>query len=309
MKALVSIIIPLYNAEKYFRDTLDSVLNQTYIIWECIIIDDGSTDSSKEVALEYCKKDKRFKYYYQENAGASSARNKAVGISTGEYIQYLDADDIILPDKLRIMLEKYSSLQDNEILYCDMISGKHSNIHQSLPIRFSLNLGHAVTFDETYRKYAIDFAITPVCFLFPRKVVLIAEWNTELGPGEDWDYFLQILNKNYIFIFLPEILAVYRNTPDSYSKNLTKSFRSHHKVLVYWAKKKNQNLFFFSKRCALLYKRNIFLYLLNKTDKIIHPDVGFDNISFKLYIYILLIYPFTFYYLLSETIRIIKKNI
>ena len=87
-KKLVSIIIPLFNAEKYLVETLNSVVSQTYSNWECIIVDDGSTDFSERIVKEYCKQDERFKYYYQNNSGPSVARNFAFKQSSGDYIQF-----------------------------------------------------------------------------------------------------------------------------------------------------------------------------------------------------------------------------
>lgn len=306
MNELVSIIVPVYNAEKYLSDALNSVIKQTYSNWECLIIDDGSTDSSQSIAERFTKHDDRFRYYFQNNKGASSARNMGVQKSSGEYIQYLDADDVIYPQKLSRMLSEYSILKRNEVLYCNMASGDHINIYKTMPKRIKTNLGKDVTFDEIYKKYAIDIAITPVCLLLKREVAVNLKWNTQFGPGEDWDYLLQILNENYILKHLPEILAIYRNTPASYSMNYNKSFRSHYQILKKWA---DTNPIYFAKRCALLYKRNIFLFLLKKTDKIIHPHSILKNIPSKLFIFKLLIYPFTIYFISFELLKILFKKI
>ncbi|MBW9202203.1 glycosyltransferase family 2 protein [Bacteroidales bacterium SW292] len=91
----VSVIIPCYNQGRYLKDAVDSVLMQTYKFWECIIIDDGSTDETKIVALSYHKKDSRVKYIYQETQGVCAARNNAIRVSNGKYILCLDADDKI----------------------------------------------------------------------------------------------------------------------------------------------------------------------------------------------------------------------
>ena len=93
--ALVSVIVPCYNCGKYLAETLDSVLAQTYSNWECIIIDDGSTDDSRQVAERYVQKDARYKYMYQENGGVANARNNAIKVSAGKYILPLDGDDKI----------------------------------------------------------------------------------------------------------------------------------------------------------------------------------------------------------------------
>ena len=103
---LISVIIPVYNVEKYLRQCLDSVLNQTYTNYEVIMVDDGSTDSSYDICLEYCKKDSRFKAFHKENGGASSARNCALNIASGKYISFIDSDDWIDEDALERLLCK-----------------------------------------------------------------------------------------------------------------------------------------------------------------------------------------------------------
>ena len=107
---LISIIIPCYNQVAFLPETLQSVLDQSYEHWECIIVNDGSLDNTEEVALEWCQKDSRFNYLKKENGGLSSARNAGLKIAKGEYIQFLDSDDILEKDKL---LQQSSFFQTN----------------------------------------------------------------------------------------------------------------------------------------------------------------------------------------------------
>ncbi len=95
----VSIITAVYNCDKYISETIDNVIKQTLNTWEYIIIDDGSTDSTKTKIHPYLS-DKRIKYYYQDNQGQAVARNKAFSLSNGKYIAILDADDIWHPQKI-----------------------------------------------------------------------------------------------------------------------------------------------------------------------------------------------------------------
>ncbi len=97
---LVSIITPCYNGEKYIKETIDSVLAQSYKNWEMIIVDDGSKDHSAEIVQEYEKKDSRIQLVQQENAGSAAARNNGIRRAEGQYIALLDADDVWLPDFL-----------------------------------------------------------------------------------------------------------------------------------------------------------------------------------------------------------------
>ena len=102
---LISVVIPAYNAEQFLDETLESVLSQTYENWECIIVNDGSTDKTEFIAKKWCEKDARFRYFYKENSGASDTRNLGIKEARGEYIAFLDADDLYMPNFLEICLE------------------------------------------------------------------------------------------------------------------------------------------------------------------------------------------------------------
>lgn len=101
LRSLVSIIIPCYNQARFLPEALESILQQTYPDWECIIVNDGSSDDTEQVAQEWVSKDARFRYVKKQNGGLSSARNAGLQVATGEYIQILDADDLLEADKLR----------------------------------------------------------------------------------------------------------------------------------------------------------------------------------------------------------------
>ena len=136
-KPLISIIIPVYNAEKYLVKCLDSVVNQTYRNLEIILVDDGSTDKSPEICEEYAKKDNRIKLLHKENGGVSSARNAGLSMISGEYIAWVDSDDYVAPDYIEymyILLSEYNA----DISRCKYIWALPNNINltnQSLKIR------------------------------------------------------------------------------------------------------------------------------------------------------------------------------
>ena len=94
MSDMISIIIPAYNAADYLAQTIESVLNQTYSDFELILIDDGSTDRTREIIKDYQCKDARIKYFYKENGGVSSARNLGLQKATGDFVSFLDSDDL-----------------------------------------------------------------------------------------------------------------------------------------------------------------------------------------------------------------------
>ncbi|MDI6046610.1 glycosyltransferase family 2 protein [Flavobacterium yafengii] len=109
MNELVSVIIPCYNQAKYLPEALQSIKNQTYQNWECIIVNDGSPDETDNIAAEWCKKDSRFKYLYQENGGLSNARNSGIKKADGKYIVTLDSDDKFEPTFIKKALNSLTS--------------------------------------------------------------------------------------------------------------------------------------------------------------------------------------------------------
>lgn len=135
MGELISIIVPMYNREKTISKCLDSILNQTYSNFELIIIDDGSTDNSFTICEQYVKDDDRIKLIHQENQGVSSARNKGLDISEGEYIAFIDSDDYVSDDYLEYL---YTLIQyDNtKIAICS-----HQNINLGEPLKTSFDEG------------------------------------------------------------------------------------------------------------------------------------------------------------------------
>ncbi|TXE17105.1 glycosyltransferase family 2 protein [Psychroserpens burtonensis] len=120
MSPLVSIIIPTFNRSNLISDTLDSIIRQTYINWECIIVDDGSSDYTDEIMESYTERDKRFKYYHRPSehlSGGNGARNYGFLMSTGEYIQWFDSDDIMAPDFIEAKIEPFIESSDIDVVF------------------------------------------------------------------------------------------------------------------------------------------------------------------------------------------------
>ena len=109
---MISVIVPVYNVEKYLEECLDSIQNQTYSDIEVILVNDGSLDNSKDICEKYCKEDNRFKLINQANQGQSVARNHGVAASTGEFIAFVDSDDIIRQDYLEVLIRYMSEEVD-----------------------------------------------------------------------------------------------------------------------------------------------------------------------------------------------------
>lgn len=118
-KGMISVIVPIYNVEKYLLKCLNSISEQTYKNLEVILVNDGSTDKSAIIAEKFAHRDKRFIYISKENGGLSSARNEGLKYATGEYIYFLDSDDWIQKDYLQAMVKEF----DSEI---DIVVGKYT---------------------------------------------------------------------------------------------------------------------------------------------------------------------------------------
>lgn len=115
MTPLVSIIVPVYNAEKTIGRCIDSILNQTYKEFELLLLDDGSTDTSGEICDSYARKDERIRVIHKENSGVSDTRNQGIAMAKGEYLQFLDSDDWITPDATNLFVRTATENQ------CDMV--------------------------------------------------------------------------------------------------------------------------------------------------------------------------------------------
>ncbi len=113
MKPIISVIVPIYNVEKYLDQCLLSIQQQTYPHLQVILIDDGSTDQSASIAQQFVDKDTRFQLLRQTNAGQSAARNRGIELATGEYISFIDSDDYIAPDFYETLIK---AIQDADVL-------------------------------------------------------------------------------------------------------------------------------------------------------------------------------------------------
>lgn len=207
---LVSIIIPCYNAERYLEQALRSVRWQTYPDWECILVDDGSTDSSSSVFREYTAGDRRFRYTRQENQGPAAVRNRGVEMSGGKLIQFLDADDILLPEKLLRSVEVFRANPLAGVVYSDYAClGGNNEFFKTLPGK--------IPGDDLAKEFLLGlnrtFVVPLHAFLFQKEIVRTHSFDVALRSyGEDMDCWVRIAASNVRFQFLPEVLVVYRLT-------------------------------------------------------------------------------------------------
>lgn len=269
---MISVIIPLYNAESYIAETLNSVLAQSYPDWECIIVDDGSTDNSAEVVARYLT-DGRFRYVCQQNAGPSAARNHGLRLSKGDYIQYLDADDALHPNRFEILLKQYEAQPRNVILYTGICLGSQENINHHMPYARKTSIkGQTIDFMVMYEKFGLEFSFIPGAILFPRHALKKANWNEKMRYSEDWDYYLQLTSQGYIFKEVNAILFVYRMVCSGLSKQLLSVLKANYDIIEKYCTFRNFHITL-NRTAANLYK-NILHIKHHRVKRIVVPRMS-----------------------------------
>ena len=129
---MISIIVPVYNVEEYLEECLESIRKQTYQDIEVILVNDGSTDGSQAICEYFCQTDKRFRLINQKNQGQSVARNHGVKESLGEYIMFVDSDDVIKANILDVLLSYMKA--DVDLVECSLVRNQEE-LHKNKPIR------------------------------------------------------------------------------------------------------------------------------------------------------------------------------
>lgn len=216
MKVLVSIIVPTYNRSLLIEETLDSVLAQTYTNWECIIVDDYSTDSTMEILKKYVKKDSRFKVIQKDNfvkRGASASRNIGLQNAKGSYIQFLDSDDVIDCRKLEEQLKVFSYLNDFEIATCKW--GIFTDLKEDAFVfdenLYYRNFENSKEYFDLVGQFSGFFPLH--CFLIPKKVIEKAGyWNENLSLNDDGEFVFRIFINSSKIIFCSKTFVFYRKS-------------------------------------------------------------------------------------------------
>ena len=207
---LVSVIMPAYNARRYIGEAVESVLAQTFTDFEFIIIDDGSTDGTKEILEGYAAKDKRIRLVRRPNTGYGVALNEALGMSRGPLIARMDSDDICLPHRFEKQV-KYLNDHDD----CLLVGSRVLLIDPDGAPLFEME-GIELTHEEIDRKLMIcGWAIVHPAVMMRRDAVLsIGGYKPEFVPVEDHDLFLRLAEVGRL-ANLPEVLFKYRKHPAS----------------------------------------------------------------------------------------------
>ena len=215
----ISVIVPAYNAEKYIADTLESVRNGNYGDWECIIVDDGSSDDTKKIAAMFCKIDKRFKLIVQENKGVSAARNRAIEAATGDFILPLDADDIIEPDYMRDALKVFKRKPGTKLVYCKARLFGEQDVSWALP-------------EYDYKRFIATNCIFCSCIFRRSDAIKAGLYDESFRSGyEDWDFLLRLLKPKDKVVRINRELFRSRIHPDYVISNNSRALNCEESLL------------------------------------------------------------------------------
>ncbi|MGZ0079080.1 glycosyltransferase [Methylomonas sp. YC3] len=203
---LASVILPVYNGKKFIRDAITSILTQSHINLELLVVDDGSTDESTSIIKEFSEKDNRIRFFQQKNSGVAGARNLALREAKGEYIGFIDQDDIWLTDKLESQIAYFEKNPEAVFLHgnIEYIDDKLTPLDKSLYPWETNASGHC--FERLFVWNAI--AIQTVCF--KRKCMDTVGFLREDVPGvDDYDYWLRF-SRFFSIDYLDKTFALYR---------------------------------------------------------------------------------------------------
>lgn len=205
----VSVIVPIYNTEEYLRECIDSILSQTYTDLEIILVDDGSTDNSGVICDEYAEKDSRVRVFHKENGGVSSARNYGLDRVTGEYLSFIDSDDLVKPKYVQIMLETVKKTKA-DIVVCRLMHGNKNAISDFENYQYKEPLEYKKVSVADYspnNKYARN---NSEAGLFAVSLTEGIRFAQDLWIGEDLLFFHQLLKRAGEFVYVEEQLYYYR---------------------------------------------------------------------------------------------------
>jgi len=199
----VSVIMPCYNAAKYLDEAIDSLRRQTYQNLEILAVNDGSKDDTQARLEAQAARDSRVRVFAQPNAGPSAARNTAIRNVDGEYVCFLDADDVYLPDKIERQVQYLKDHPDIDLVYSDWYTGDEQlNLTALSAVR--------IPYSNMVEAFAIRNWFPPLVPLFRRGMLdAVGEFDEAFRMTEDWEYWIRCTRAGK-FAYLPGPLVIYR---------------------------------------------------------------------------------------------------
>ena len=213
MQPLVSILIPAYNAEEWIAETIQSAVGQTWPHKEIIVVDDGSKDRTAEVARQFASK--QVLVVSQENQGAAATRNHALRLSQGDYIQYLDADDLLAPDKIEAQIVSLGDCDGSELCFPRRWAFFNYRPRQAkfVPTPLWQDLSPV---EWLFRKLAYNLHMQTATWLTARELSEAAgPWDTRLLSDDDGEYFCRVLLACQGTRFVPQSKVFYQQYPSA----------------------------------------------------------------------------------------------
>jgi len=250
---LISVIIPAYNSEKTIQETIESVIKQTFNDWELIVVNDGSQDRTVEIVSRI--KDDRIKLFSHPNAGAPASRNRGFNNSVGQFIAFLDADDLWTTDKLESQLNALQSHPEAAVAYSwtDYIDESGNFLKQGGRVIFNGNV-----YSQLLVRNFLENGSNP---LIKREAINdIGGFNESLKGGQDWELYLR-LGEKYHFVAVEKPQILYRFSTNSISSNALRQGAECLKVIESAFKRAPASILHLKKHSLA----NIYKYLACKT--------------------------------------------
>ncbi len=215
----VSVIVPVFNAEKYLKRCLDSILGQTYKNIEVLVVDDGSNDSSKEILKQYKKNDSRIIYSSQNHLGPNIARAKAIKKATGDYAIFVDSDDYIVENAIEILVDKVKKYHVDAIRYNAKYSANNKIV---VPILKSGESDKILGSDEVLSMLLTTYKLNSLCMqLYSMKTLKgIKTFSHGIAYGEDFLVNLDIHQNTKRILIINDALYYYYSNPNSTTKSV-----------------------------------------------------------------------------------------
>lgn len=232
IEPLVSIIVPCYKQAHFLSEALQSVLEQTYSNWECMIVNDGSPDNTDLIAQQWLEKDKRFQYIYQQNRGLAAARNIGISKIKGEFILPLDADDILHTDYLKLTVPVLQQNQSLAIVSCYsrfFVKGITNVVHELKPS------------GTNYRDLMFQNHLVATSLFRKKCWEEVGGYDESMKKGfEDWEFWLHVTKRGWEFQFVPVFLFYYRKAKKSM---LVDTINDHAEANMEYIFRKHQDIY------------------------------------------------------------------
>ncbi|WP_432409980.1 glycosyltransferase family 2 protein [Rasiella sp. SM2506] len=232
MPPLVSIIIPTFNRAHLIGETLDSILAQIYQNWECVVVDDGSTDATFRILEQYSLKDNRFKFISRpvnKPKGANACRNYGYEKSKGDYIQWFDSDDTMHPEKIKIKID-YALAEKADIVVDSHTMEAQIILHENPKVE---------VFESA--EFYVDYILgkKPVItndVMVRRSVIGSHRFDENLHKAQEYEFFTRLFEQKLKYCFVDQKLSFYRQSVDSISKGSYAGKKSKAESLIYLSK-------------------------------------------------------------------------